>query len=368
MKDSRQSLSRLSKAVGVIAMAVPAIVLAAAPAGAAETVKLTIISGNTHHYAPIGAAISAFIPKVDEILARTGKYKISWIQGFGGQIVKVRGELDGVEAGLGDIGVVPGPFFPAKLSLFQVGYVTPFTSLDVQKTTDGMHHLFSKFPAMGKQAKRFNQTVMAISGTADSYELWTKTKITKFDDLKGMKIGAVGSNIPWVTAAGATPVVIKGLATMYNSLKTGIYEGGVLWQQAMAAFKFCEITKYRLSTGFGAIANAMLTVNDDSWPKMPREVQSALTEASSTWSVAANKGLIGGAKWGLGICEKKYGQVTRVLTAAEKRTWAFALPNIAQQWAKRQDKVGLPGTKMLSAWMDYMRDNKQLVTRNWDSE
>ena len=58
-----------------------------------------------------------------------------------------------------------------------------------------------------------------------SYFLWTKKKITNFEDLKGMKVGAVGSNIPWVTAAGATPVTIKGLATMYNSMKTGIFEG-----------------------------------------------------------------------------------------------------------------------------------------------
>lgn len=368
MTHSRHRSSRLSKAAGLIALAVPAIVLAAAPAGAAEKVRLTIISGNTFHYAPVGAAIKSYIPKVDEILARTGKYKVQWIQGFGGQIVKVRGELDGVEAGLGDIGVVPGPFYPGKLSLYQMGYVTPFTSLDVEVATGGMKHLFDTFPAMGKQAQRFNQTVLAISGTADSYELWTKKKITRFEDLDGMKIGAVGSNIPWVTAAGATPVVIKGLATMYNSLKTGIYEGGVLWQQAMAAFKFCEITKYRLATGFGAIANATLTVNNDSWTKMPREVQAAVSEAAAAWATGSNKGIIAGGKWGLGVCEKKYGQITTILSAEQKRKWAFAIPNIAQQWAKRQDKAGLPGTKMLGAWMDYMRDKKQLVTRNWDRE
>ena len=366
MRIRNHSSSAANRIIG--ALAVPTVILATLPAGAAESVRLTIISGNTHNYAAVGAAIKAFIPKVDEILARTGKYKVNWVQGFGGQIVKVRGELEGVESGLGDIGVVPGPFHPAKLSLYQIGYVTPFTSLDVEKTTDAMHHLLEKFPAMQKQMQRFNQTVLALSGTADNYELWTKKRITKFEDLNGMKIGAVGSNIPWVTAAGATPVTIKGLATMYNSLKTGIYEGGVLWQQAMAAFKFCELTKYKMATGFGAIANSILSVNHDSWPKMPREVQGAVKEAATTWSVGANKGVLGGAKWGLGVCEKKYGQVTYSLTAEQKRKWAFAIPNIAQQWAKRQDKAGLPGTKMLSEWMNYMRDNKQLVVRNWDRE
>ena len=353
---------------GIIAAALSIAALALGTAGAAEKVRLTIISGNNHNYAPVGAAIKDFVPKVDEILAKTGKYKVSWVQGFGGQIVKVRGELDGVQTGLGDLGVVPGPFHPGELSLYQIGYVTPFTTLDVQVATDAMNRLYAKFPAMEKQVQRFNQSVLGISGTADFYELWTRKKVTKFADLKGMKIGAVGSNIPWVTAAGATPVTIKGLSTMYNSLKTGIYEGGVLWQQAMAGFKFCEITKYKLAAGFGAVANALLMANMDSWSKIPREVQAAITEASATWSAGANKKLIGGGKWGVGVCEKRYGQETHALSAEEKKTWAFAIPNIAQQWAKRQDKAGLPGTKMLVSYMNDMRANKQIVTRNWDRE
>jgi len=78
--------------------------------------------------------------------------------------------------------------------------------------------------------------------------------------------------------------------------------------------------------------------------------------------------VIGGGKWGLGVCDKNYAQKTHVLTTAEKRNWAFALPNVARQWAQRQDKAGLPGSKMLSAWMDYMRDHKQSVVRHWDRE
>ena len=349
-------------------LALPVAFVLSSGADAAKRVNLTVISGNTHHYAPVGAAIKAFMPKVDEILARTGNYKASWVKGFGGQIVKVRGELEGVQTGLGDIGVVPGPFHPSKLSLYQIGYVTPFASVDLQVTTDAMSNLLATYPAMGKQAQRFNQTVLAISGTAENYALWTSKKITKFEQLKGMKIGAVGSNAPWVTAAGGVPVMIKGLSTMYNSLKTGIYDAGILWQQAMAAFKFCEVTPYHIDTGFGAVANALLTVNHDSWKKMPKEVQAAVKEAAPAWSAGGNKSTLGGAKWGAGFCQKKYGQTTHKLTAAERKAWAFALPNIAQSWAKRQDKAGLPGTKMLKTFMDYMRANKQVLVRQWDKE
>jgi hypothetical protein len=46
----------------------------------------------------------------------------------------------------------------------------------------------------------------------------------------------------------------------------------------------------------------------------------------------------------------------------------MALPNVAQNWAKRQDQAGLPGSKMLAAWMDFMRSKQQPVVRNWDRE
>jgi hypothetical protein len=139
------------------------------PAEAQEQIKLTIVSGNAPAFTPIGAAIQAFIPKVDELLAKSGKHKITWVQGFSGSIVKPRGELEGVQAGLGDVGVVPGPFYADKLSLYQVGYHTPFVSKELDVTTAGMAHLAAKFPEMGKQGEKFNQLVLRAAGVADNY-------------------------------------------------------------------------------------------------------------------------------------------------------------------------------------------------------
>lgn len=358
----------LNKGVATLALALPVLAIAPSPADAQKKLTLTVISGNTHHYAPVGAAIKAMMPKVDEILAKTGNYKISWIKGFGGQIVKVRGELEGVQTGLGDIGVVPGPFHPSKLSLYQIGYVTPFTSLDIKVTTAAMVDLLNKYPAMGKQAERFNQSVLGIAGTAENYSIWTRKKITKVSDLKGMKIGAVGTNAAWVSSVGGVPVILKGLATVYSSLKTGVYEGSVLWQQVMAAFKFCEVTPHQLNPGFGAISNALLTTNMDSWKGMPAEVQAAVKTAAASWTAGSDGATLGGAKWGKGVCEKQFGQTTTNLTADQRKAWAMAMPNTAQAWAKRQDKAGLPGTAMLKTFMDYMRANNQVVVRNWDKE
>jgi len=328
--------------------------------------RLTIVSGNAPAFTPIGSAIDAYIPAVNRAVAAAG-HKINWVQGFSGQIVKVREELEGVETGLGDVGVIPGAFYQDKLSLVQIGYVTPFTSSDVEVVTEGMNKLLATFPEIGRQGERFNQLILKVSGVADDYGLWAKRDIKRFDDLKGMKVGAVGANQPWVTAAGASPVAVE-LATSYNALKSGVFEAIVLWQQAMAGFKFCEVAPYRLDTRFGAISNTMISVNKNSWAKLPAPVQAALRSGTNDWATTNDKRLKEGAVKGAELCEKSYNQKTNALSNEDRRKWAFALPNVAKSWAKRQDDAGMPGTKILTTFMDFMRDKKQPVVRNWDKE
>jgi TRAP-type C4-dicarboxylate transport system substrate-binding protein len=341
--------------------------LAPWPVEAQQQIRLTIVSGNAPTFTAIGAAIETFIPKVDETLARSGKYKISWVQGWSGSIVKPRGELEGIQVGLGDIGVVPAPFFPDKLTLFQIGYHTPFTSKDLNVTTEGMNYLLSKFPEMGGQGEKFDQIILKSAGVGDNYVVFSKREIKGFADLKGMKIAAVGANQPWVAAAGATPVATE-LATQYNAYQTGVFDGIVLWQQAYTAFRMCELGAFRLDTDFGAVSPILLNVNKASWTKLPDEVKSAIRDAANAWAAETDRRIIAASEAGRQRCEKDNNLKTTSLSDADRKAWAFAMPNLAQNWAKREDAAKLPGTKMLAAWMDFMRDKKQPIVRNWDRE
>jgi TRAP-type C4-dicarboxylate transport system substrate-binding protein len=337
------------------------------PAHAQQQLRLTIVSGNAPTFTAIGAAIEAFIPKVDELLAKSGKYKITWVQGWSGSIVKPRGELEGIQTGVGDIGIVPAPFFPDKLTLYQIGYYTPFVSKDLDVVTEGMNQLMAKFPEMGKQGEKFNQIVLKTAGVADNYLLFSKREIKQFSDLKGMKIAAVGANQPWVAAAGATPVATE-LATQYNAYQTGVFEGIVLWQQAYTAFRLCELGAFRLDVDFGAVSPILVTVNKDVWTKFPDEVKAAFREAANTWAAETDKRIKSASESGRQRCEKEHNMKTTKLSDADRKAWAFALPNVGQNWAKREDAAGLPGSKMLATWMDTMRAKKQPIVRNWDRE
>lgn len=51
---------------------------------------------------------------------------------------------------------------------------------------------------------------------------------------------------------------------------------------------------------------------------------------------------------------------------AERKRWAAMMPNIAQEWADRQEKRKLPGRNVLKAFMDELRARKIEIAREWD--
>ncbi len=360
---SKNSVSR--KTALAIAAAVAATVAVTVPASAQETINLTAISGYPPAATFVGALIDAYLPAVDAELAKTGKFKINWNKGISGQIVKPRGELEGVEAGLGDLGIIVTAFHADKVPLYDVAFKTPFTSKDLALVLDVTAKMEAQFPSFGKTWATFNQVNLGPSGTVDNYMLWSKTPIKTLADIKGRKVGAAGPNLPWIIAAGAAGVQTN-LADAYNSLSTGIYEAMIVWRQAAGAFKLCEPAPYVIDADLGAVNAFSLNVNQDVWDGLPDEVKNALRAGIPAWQKESVNLAVGGAEAGLERCKKEFGTVYTRMSDAEIKQWANMLPPLARDWAKAQDAKGLPGTPILKAWMDEMRANNQPVARDWD--
>ena len=65
--------------------------------------------------------------------------------------------------------------------------------------------------------------------------------------------------------------------------------------------------------------------------------------------------------------EKKGGTIIQMSETA-RASWANNMPNIGKDWASKLDKKGLPGTKLLRAYMKKMRAADQPILRQWDKE
>jgi len=344
-----------------------ALAVTAGPATAQQEVKITYLSGFPPPTTFVGAFTNDYVKAVDAALAKTGKYKISWILAHSGQVAKPRGEIEAMQSGLGDISTVPASLSADKIPLYNVVYATPFTSDDPGYLSATIQKVSASLPAFDKMWGGHNQQALGVTANVDNYVIISSQPLNKLSDLKGIKVGAAGPNLPWVVPTGAAGVTTN-LADAYNSLSTGIYAAMIAWPQAMGSFKLCEPAPHMLDAGLGASSIIIMTVNRDAFKSWPAEVQQAMTGNANVWHKAQIAAVVDGAKAGIEKCRAEYKLKEAKMSPADIKAWAMSLPPLGLQWAASMDEKGQPGKAILSQFMDEMRAGKQRVTRQWDKE
>ena len=349
-----------------IATATSLLLFSGHASSAPEIIKLTAVDGYPPKALQVKTFIEFFIPEVDKRLAKSGKYKIRWNQAFSGQIVKVKHVLTGMQKGLGDIGTVTSVFHQDKVPMQAIAYVTPFVTADpvlLSRTVDG---LAEQFPAMKKAWLKYNQVLLTSYSVIDSYNLFFRQKVTKVEDFKGKKIAGAGINMRWLTGTGATPV-IGSMVHYYNKLKTGAIDGSMLWTDAAVKFKLVEGAKYLLKADIGTANSKALTMNLDAYNRLPEAVRNVIHDVTREYRDYTASAAMSKAGKAFESYKKKGGTIIQMSQAARVH-WANTMPNIAKDWASGLDKKGLPGTKMLTAYMNKMRAANQPIIRQWDKE
>jgi len=337
-------------------------------AHAQQAIKLTIIDGYPTKALWVKVLIDYFIPEVNKRLAKDGnKYKIDWQQAFGGQIAKPRGVMDALKNKLGDIGVVTTVFHSSKLPLNNLPYYTPFVSSNPTLVGKVMDELTDKFPAFQKQFDDQNQILLTSYSSIDTYGIFTKKKIEKMDDVKGLKLNAAGPNALYVKSLGGVGV-LGSLLTYANQIKTGVTDGCIIWPEATITFKIAEVAPHYLETHFGTGVNKSLTINKDVWKGLPPQVQKVLKETARDYRDKVAEATLAKAAASMKKFKAMGGTVV-TLSNADRKKWADRMPNIAQSLAKDVEKKnGYPAMKILAAYMDAMRAAGEKPARDWDKK
>jgi len=336
-------------------------------AQAQQVISLTAVDGYPPRALQVKTFINYFIPQVDKRLKAGGnKYKIRWNKAFSGQIVKVRNVLTGMQKGLGDIGVVTSVFHQDKVPMQAVAYVTPFVTSDAVLLSRTVDELADEFPAMKEAWLKYNQVLLTSFSVIDSYQMFFREKVTKLEDFKGKKIAGAGINMRYLTNTGATPV-IGSMVHYYNKFKTGAIDGSMLWTDAAVAFKLVEGAKWMFKADIGTANSKALTMNLDKYKSLPKEVRDIIHAVSRDYRDYTARAAMADADRAYANFKKKGGKIVQMSDAA-RAGWAKSMPNIAKDWAEDLDKKGLPGSKLLTAYMDKMRAAKQPIMRQWDKE
>lgn len=350
-----------------------AIVLAcfALPAlAAAQTFDLTIASSHPTTVPWVGLMSTVFVPEVNKRAAALNKgYKINWREAYGGQLYKANATLSSVGEGIADVGWVFSVLEGSKLPLNQVSANAPFASDNVPVILDVMNELNESSEALKKEWGRHNQVFLGATGV-DTYDLFTKFPVTSLDDLKGRKLSAPGVLASWMRNTGAT-TVNGALTTYYTDMQTGVSEGTLSIATGIAPAKIYEVAPYITKVNAGAIYLGAVTINKDTWDKLPADLQKVMKDAGKEYSKALGAELMkrheAAIKTMLDNGAKQSPPVTlSVLPDAQRKRWVNALPNLAQEWVQANEAKGLPAKPLLAAYMDGLRKRGEKPARDWE--
>ncbi len=333
----------------------------------AKTIKLNVAAGQPPHLLGIKFIRDYFIPEVDKRIAAAGlDVKIQWTQAYAGALCKPTKCIFAVQDGITDIGFVPTIFHPDKLPLEQVGFMAPFLTDQVLVVTDVMDDLHRTIPEMGAQYLKYNQIRLA-GGGIDTFHIVATFPIRSIDDIKGRKIGTAGAALSWMRGTGAVPVH-SNMMQYYNNTKTGVYDGFIVFPSSYLPFKFTEVAPYVNLFNFGAQYAQAMTMNKDSFAGLPKKVQKIFRDVAIIYRKKNDGGYQAFSAKSLRLLAKKPGVTMIKISDKERLRWAMAMPNLAKEWVAEMERKGLPGRKVLKAYMDGVRKAGIKPLRDWDRE
>ena len=298
---------------------------------------------------PINVANYYFVPTIEKRVAAETSHKIKFIK-LWSTVSKPHDVLENVEKGVFDIGLFCACFEPTKAVQLAFHYFLPMVTDDPETQLTITRKTYKEFPAWEGATKKFNQTVLGAPAFS-SYGLGTKFAWKKMTDLAGHKIAGAGPNLPWITLLSGVTGIQTTLNEAYNSLASGVYEGVVIFPPAWQGFKLDEPAKYYTEVGWGATTLYQMTINNDTWAKLPNEVKKIFNEEKETWMVKASQ-----------MARKKYdvslkalydsGSHLYKLPYAERAKMAKSYDSWANQEAKKLDKKGLPASKLFRRYLE----------------
>jgi TRAP-type C4-dicarboxylate transport system substrate-binding protein len=285
------------------------------------------------------------VPEVTKRVAAKTKHKIEFVEGYGGSIVKVADTLEGVQSGIIDIGGYCFCFEPSNLPLHAFQIMLPFGTMSPVKSVTLARNVYDKVPYMSKVFEdKYNQVLLGLIAD-NGYNLGTNFEWKSIADLKGRKLAGAGLNLKWLEYAGAVPVQ-SSLPDAYTSMKTGVYDGWIMFPSGYVNFKLYEVGRYYTEIGFGAITWHGLTINKNRFNRLPKEVQQILREVGREYE--KRTGTVNEENYPKQLEQlKSVGATVRQLPDGVRSDWAQSLKGWPQEKAAELDKAGMPASQVL---------------------
>ncbi|WP_244092262.1 C4-dicarboxylate TRAP transporter substrate-binding protein [[Clostridium] symbiosum] len=337
---------------------------AAAPSGSKEKITLRIGSGHSESNPWITALEDYFVKNVTERVSAKTNYEIDWVKSYGGSVISLGNELQGVQDGLVDIGCTILVFEASRLPLQDMVYSMPFSCSDPLIVAETVKQMYAEYPEFTSTYETdYNQKFIGI-GVSDPYGFYSTKEVKSLDDVKGMKIGAAGINLSWIEGSGAVGVQTS-LNDTYQNLQTNVCQATIQPTHSCVNLKVYEVAPYYLDANFNVVPFNAITVNMDTWNDLPEEVRTILTEVGEGYLDYEANYINEIHEQDLKELEAK-GCTIVTLSREEQEKWAASLPDIVNGLVKSLDSAGYNGAEIVEKYYQILESHGVERIRDWN--
>ena len=326
-----------------------AALLGIAGVASAETITLRIASGHPPGVVYAGLMKNFFQPELKKAIESRTSHKVQFVEGYSGSIVKVYETFEGVQNGIVDIGGFCFCFEPSNLPLHAFQVMLPFGTMDPTVSLKIAQDVYQAVPYLSNVfEEQFNQKLLARISDA-GYNLGTSFDWNSIADLQGTKIAGAGLNLNWLRYAGVIPV--QGtLPEAYTGIRTHVYEGWIMFPSAWVQLKLHEVGPYYTLIGFGSMTWHGLTINLDSWNRLPTDVQDIMLEVAADFeerTATNNK-----ERYANDIATLRELITIKELGPGVRADWARSLAEWPSEMIPELEEMGLPATLVLQTVLE----------------
>ena len=279
-----------------------------------------------------------------------GRIKVEYY--WANSLVPAKQLVDALQKGVCDIAFINPAYQPGKLPLMTLSTL-PATSPGEYFPTANAFQELMQMPEMQAEIDKLNiQYLGPLTNT--TYGIWTsKKQVRHLEDLKGLKIRAIGLHGNLLAALGGVPVSL-GATEIYQAIAKGTLDGGGANAPMAIGYKWEEVAKYFYTIPLGNMA-MILGVNKDSWKKIPPDIQDrfrgahdiALGAAHDLYQgegeVMLNKMVAAGK---VIVTHPSPEDLVKAREVAKEKIWS--------DWVKKMEQKGLPGQKVLDRWLELL--------------
>lgn len=184
--------------------------------------------------------------------------------------------VPGVADGRADIGFAVPLYTPGELPLSQAGSL-PFMTQSSEAWVKAWNRMITENDDLASEYEAQNLHVISFVPLAPAV-IGTKEPVDSLEDLKGMKVRAIGYLGNALSAVGATPEALAA-GEIYESLERGVadaFTSGSL--EAGVSLSLQEVAPYFTDFGTGQFNIGILLMNKAVWDGLDAEVQDGITE------------------------------------------------------------------------------------------